>query len=104
MFKQSCDYVLLTPQKTLDYTCLSSLPAARTYLLDGAQHVIGGFGKLPGDPPDIYHSYLSLATLGIMGESSVKSLDPILCLSEEAKARIEACWQGWVTNEGNGGK
>ena len=39
----------------------------RAYLLEKTQHLIaGGFGKLPGDPPDLYHAYLGLAALALI--------------------------------------
>ena len=85
---------------------LMDLGGNRRYLLEKTQHIIGGFGKTPGDPPgppnarstmhvdnadvkaDILHSYLGLAALSLMGEPGVKSLDPCLCISNEAKERL----------------
>jgi len=61
----------------------------RRFLLEKVQHRIGGFGKFPGAPPDIYHSYLALAVLGIMKEQGVKELDSALCVSIQAKNRIQ---------------
>jgi len=42
--------------------------------------IAGGFGKLPGDPPDMYHSYLGLAALALLdigyaGEEGVLARD-----------------------------
>jgi geranylgeranyl transferase type-1 subunit beta len=62
---------------------------ARRFLLDEAQHRIGGFGKQPGYPPDLYHSYLGLATLAMMKEPGLKEVDPVLCASTETKAKME---------------
>ena len=46
---------------------LVSLGPVRRYLLEKVQHlVMGGFGKLPKDPADIYHAYLGLATLALI--------------------------------------
>ena len=43
------------------------LEHVRAYLLERTQHLIaGGFGKFPGDPPDIYHAYLGLASLALI--------------------------------------
>jgi prenyltransferase beta subunit len=53
----------------------------RRYLCEKTQHnIAGGFGKLPGDPPDIYHSYLGLAALALLdvgyaGEEGVLARD-----------------------------
>jgi len=42
--------------------------------------IAGGFGKLPGDPPDMYHGYLGLAALALLdigyaGEEGVLARD-----------------------------
>ncbi|KAA8576324.1 hypothetical protein MFRU_009g02130 [Monilinia fructicola] len=62
---------------------------SRRFLLEKTQHMIGGFGKTPGDPPDIYHSYLGLAALAVLKESGIKELDSALCISLHAKKNIE---------------
>ncbi|MCJ1253144.1 hypothetical protein MMC24_000951 [Lignoscripta atroalba] len=72
--------------------------ANRRYLLDKTQHIIGGFGKVPGDPPDIMHSYLGLAALAIMKEPGLKSIDPALCISVSAREHLESL--GWRKGEG----
>jgi len=63
--------------------------SVRHFLLDQTQHRIGGFGKKPGHPPDLYHSYLGLATLAMMKEPGLKEVDPVLCASIETKEKIE---------------
>ncbi|OCL04977.1 geranylgeranyl transferas-like protein type i beta subunit [Glonium stellatum] len=63
--------------------------ALRRYLLDKAQHLVGGFGKLPGDPPDLYHSYLGLATMAMLNEQGLKSFHAALCFSNEAAQHLE---------------
>ncbi|RKF54851.1 Geranylgeranyl transferase type-1 subunit beta [Golovinomyces cichoracearum] len=62
--------------------------SARKFLREQTQHRIGGFGKCPGDPPDIYHSYLGLAALALNKEPDLKQLDPALCVSVEQKYKI----------------
>ncbi|KAI9658814.1 MAG: hypothetical protein M1831_003840 [Alyxoria varia] len=53
--------------KILDALTYVDIRHTRCYLLEKTQHLMaGGFGKLPGDPPDIYHSYLGLASLAII--------------------------------------
>jgi len=84
----------------------------RRYLLDKTQHRIGGFSKMPGDLPDIYHSYLGLAALALFGLDGddndsdgtqdvaskgarnadkfiIGGLDPTLCFSVRAKDWLE---------------
>lgn len=66
----------------------------RRYLLGKTQHtILGGFGKFPGDVPDLYHSCLGLAALGISGCPDVKEVDAGMCISKEASARITTLWQ-----------
>ena len=61
-----------------------SIPAARTFLLEKMQHLIGGFSKHPGSPPDVYHAYLGLASLATLDRAAgdLPALDEALCVSE----------------------
>ncbi|TXB95433.1 hypothetical protein FocTR4_00016844 [Fusarium oxysporum f. sp. cubense] len=61
----------------------------RRFLLEKTQHSIGGFGKQPGYPPDMYHALLGLATLATWNEPGLKELDPILTISREARSKME---------------
>ena len=70
--------------------------AVMKYLLEKTQNTItGGFGKLPGDPPDLYHSYLGLAALSLAGSDEVKTLDAAMCISVESKSRLSVIWRRW---------
>ena len=70
--------------------------AVRDYLLEKTQHpVLGGFGKFPGDLPDLYHSCLGLAALSLAGGEDVKEIDAGMCISKDAKARLKGLWQAW---------
>ena len=97
------------------------------YMLEKSQHtMLGGFGKLPGDLPDIYHSYLGLSALTLIDghkkdgyyigpdvedaeavvgrpmpraeietrasdtERTLRTLDPMLCISTGARNWIES--------------
>ncbi|KAE9381363.1 terpenoid cyclases/Protein prenyltransferase [Stipitochalara longipes BDJ] len=71
-----------------DKAQLLNMKASRRFLLEHTQHRIGGFGKAPGNPPDIYHSYLGLAALAIMKESGLKPFDSALCVTAEQKEII----------------
>jgi len=74
--------------------------AIRRYLLAKTQHpVLGGFGKFPGDLPDLYHSYLGLAALSLAGSDDIKELDGGLCMSKEARDRLPALWKSWQSND-----
>jgi geranylgeranyl transferase type-1 subunit beta len=66
------------------------------YLLDVTQHIIGGFGKAVGEPPDIYHSYLGLATVGLIGGHDLKEVDAGLCCSTDAARKIEVAREGML--------
>ncbi|GAP92061.1 putative prenyltransferase and squalene oxidase [Rosellinia necatrix] len=67
---------------------------ARRFILEKTQHVVGGFAKHPGGPPDVYHAYMGLAALATMadpdagGEPGLAPFDPRLCISADAAARI----------------
>ncbi|KAI9818222.1 MAG: hypothetical protein M1827_000847 [Pycnora praestabilis] len=80
----------------LHKTDLTDAVSHRRYLLEKSQHTIGGFSKLPGDPPDIYHSYMGLAALAVMGDPAVKAIDATLCLSVSAREFLESLdwWKG----------
>ena len=71
--------------------------------------MIGGFGKLCGDPPgkmarlssfpgflftdqrsDILHSCLGLAALATMRDPDLRTIDPMLCVSVRAREAFEA--------------
>ncbi len=70
--------------------------AVQKYLLGKTQHgILGGFGKFPGDLPDLYHSYLGLTALSIAGSTEVKKVDAGMCISEDAKARLKNVWKSW---------
>ncbi|KAI1336256.1 terpenoid cyclases/Protein prenyltransferase [Xylariaceae sp. FL0016] len=76
---------------------------ARRFILDKTQHLIGGFAKHPGGPPDIYHAYLGLAALGTMagdeGEDGIGRFDARLCVSESAARRIGKAREGFLAHE-----
>lgn len=74
----------------LGHLNLIDINSCREYLLKKTQHMIGGFGKIPGDPPDIYHSYLGLAALALYGNDGLTSFHPALCMSVRAAARFDA--------------
>lgn len=63
---------------------------SRNFLFTKTQHLIGGFSKHPGGPPDVHHGYLGLAALATLGDSSLKPFDPALCVSTETTEKIIA--------------
>lgn len=73
-----------------------SASPARRYLLEITQHRIGGFSKVAGAPPDLYHAYLGLAGLALLGESDIKEFDVGLCCSIETTAKIERARAGLI--------
>ncbi|RAL09466.1 protein geranylgeranyltransferase type I subunit CDC43 [Aspergillus homomorphus CBS 101889] len=68
------------------------------YLLDKTQHIIGGFGKGVGEPPDLLHSYFGLVALAFQGEQGLGSVDPALCISQRAVDHLHSLpwWRGNV--------
>jgi geranylgeranyl transferase type-1 subunit beta len=78
-----------------DLSPLLNIPSLHTYLAK-TQHVIGGYSKAPGAPPDVMHSYLGLAALALhssAGEDEdrldLKALHPVFVISRDAADRIE---------------
>lgn len=67
---------------------LVSRGPARRFILEKTQHIIGGFAKYAGGPPDVYHAYMGLAALANMGETGLAKFDPRLCISADAAGRI----------------
>jgi geranylgeranyl transferase type-1 subunit beta len=63
---------------------LIDVQSAKHFLLTETQHAAGGFGKNQGDPPDIFHSYMGLATLSIMGHPDLKPVHSTACISLDA--------------------
>ena len=62
---------------------------------------MGGFSKFPGDKwADLYHSYLGLAALSLASTQEeretdgVKELDAGMCVSVEARDRLNDIWSG----------
>ncbi|KAF2201841.1 geranylgeranyl transferas-like protein type i beta subunit [Delitschia confertaspora ATCC 74209] len=82
-------YWVCSPLKLLNHLELIDLEPIRRWLLEKMQHMVGGFGKHAGDPPDIYHSYLGLAVLAMFEEPGLKGFDAALCMSNDAKRHIE---------------
>ena len=80
----------------LDSLSLVNMPPSRGYILDITQHHIGGFSKAVGGPPDIYHSYLGLGALALMGEPELKAFDVGLCCSLETTRKVELARGGML--------
>lgn len=79
-----------------------SVDPSRRYLFDITQHIIGGFGKVGGAPPDIYHSYLGLAALATMGDGDLKEFDVGLCCTMETTRKIEKARDSLLRGGGSG--
>jgi geranylgeranyl transferase type-1 subunit beta len=79
---------VLTASQLLDHVSMMKMDPSRAYLLDITQHYIGGFSKTAGGPPDIFHSYLGLASLALMGKDGIKDFDVGLCCSQDITDRI----------------
>lgn len=118
LFTVRCRRLTHFASQALNQIHLIDFSANRRYLLEKTQHQIGGFGKLPGDPPgtfgssfrhqvlvldvilerfdanaprvDIMHSYLGLAALACMGEPDLKSIDPALCFSVSVREALKS--------------
>ncbi|KJZ80073.1 hypothetical protein HIM_00787 [Hirsutella minnesotensis 3608] len=78
----------------LDGRGMVSVQPSRRYILDITQHRIGGFSKSVGGPPDVFHSFLGLAALSLMGEPELKDFDVALCCSSDTRRKLELARQG----------
>lgn len=83
-------YWTCTPLQLLGHLNIVDSQPIRKWLLDKTQHAVGGFGKVTGDPPDMYHSFLGLMVLAMFGEPGLQSVDPALCLTHRAKKHLES--------------
>ncbi|KAJ4417669.1 geranylgeranyl transferase type-1 subunit beta [Gnomoniopsis sp. IMI 355080] len=82
----------------------AAVQAQRQFLLEKTQHIIGGFGKHPGSPPDVGHACLGLAALATMGDPALKKLDASLCVSVEAVKKVEKARRGLLKGAEGGEK
>ncbi|KAG2419898.1 hypothetical protein HFD88_004695 [Aspergillus terreus] len=62
----------------------------RRYLLEKTQHIVGGFGKGVGEPPDLLHSYLGMVSLAFQAEAGLASVDPTMCASHRAVEHLHS--------------
>ncbi|CEJ93743.1 hypothetical protein VHEMI09313 [[Torrubiella] hemipterigena] len=83
----------------LDRLSVVKAEPSRRYLLDITQHIIGGFSKNAGGPPDVQHSYFGLAALSILHDSSVKELDVMLCCAMDTTRKIVKARDGLIASE-----
>lgn len=83
-------YWSCAPLQLLGHLDIVDQTPIRRWLLEHTQHIVGGFGKLPGEPPDVYHSYLGLFTLAMFGEEGLEDVDAALCMSNKTKRHVES--------------
>jgi geranylgeranyl transferase type-1 subunit beta len=83
-------YWVSAPLKMLGYGHIIDQKPIRKWLLDKTQHLVGGFGKVTGDPPDMYHSFLGLMVLAMFGEPGLQDVDEALCITSRARKHLES--------------
>lgn len=68
----------------LNQTCVISLPALQSFILNCQDLVgdgIGGFADRPGDMADVFHTLFGLAGLSLTNNfTEMESIDPRFCL------------------------
>ncbi|KAJ1971833.1 geranylgeranyl transferase type-1 subunit beta [Dimargaris verticillata] len=74
--------------KILGHYDLVNADEQRQFLWATQRH-IGGFGKLPGEYPDILHSYMGLTAFALMDDPNVQALVPELNLSQSSYKRLQ---------------
>ena len=50
-------------------------------------NISGGFADRPGDMPDPFHTLFGLAGLSLLGDKSVKKINPVFCMAQEVLDR-----------------
>jgi len=83
-------YWTCTPLQILGHLDIVDPKPIRKWLLDKTQHMVGGFGKVTGDPPDMYHSFLGLIVIAMFGEPGLEAVDGSLCITHRAKKHLES--------------
>jgi len=89
---------------TLSREELISREPSRRFLLEKMQHRIGGFGKNPGSPPDVYHACFGLAILAVLGEEGLNKVDSSLAVPIETVRKIERARRGLLEAQRDDGK
>ncbi|KAE8349139.1 terpenoid cyclases/protein prenyltransferase alpha-alpha toroid [Aspergillus coremiiformis] len=79
----------------MDRLGLVDVTRNRRYLLEKTQHIVGGFGKGVGEPPDLLHSYFGLVSLAFQEEPGLECVDPALCSSYRTVQHLHSLpwWQ-----------
>jgi geranylgeranyl transferase type-1 subunit beta len=94
-------YWVSAPLKLLGYMDVLEQGPIRKWLLDKTQHMVGGFGKVTGDPPDMYHSFLGLMVLAMFDEPGLQGVDEALCITNRAKKHLESLpWRRNILDKG----
>src|SRR5690606_13920885 len=81
----------------LGHESLIDAGPSRAFILEKTQHIVGGFAKHPGGPPDPYHSYLGLAALATLGDEELGGFDAGLCVPERVVGKVEKGRQALVS-------
>lgn len=65
----------------------------RVFILATQDAETGGFTDRPGDMVDLYHTLFGLAGLSLLGESSLKPINPVFCMPQYVLDRISVTVQ-----------
>jgi geranylgeranyl transferase type-1 subunit beta len=87
------------PLQMLGYLDIVDRKPIRQWLLEKTQHMVGGFGKTTGDPPDMYHSFLGLIVIAMYGETGLQDVNASLCITQRKVAHLESLpWRKAITD------
>lgn len=70
-----------------------SADGVRRFILDSQDEEEGGIADRPGDVCDPFHTLFGLAGLSLLGDSSLQSINPVLCMPEAVLKRVGVCPQ-----------
>jgi geranylgeranyl transferase type-1 subunit beta len=60
----------------------------QAYLFACQHPIIGGLANQPGNPPDLYHTYLSLAAVSLFGLKGLQPLNPLVNVSKRTLSHL----------------
>jgi len=59
-----------------------------TFILACQDSETGGFADRPGDLPDPFHTLFGVAGLSLLGDTTVKEVNPVFCMPQYVLDRV----------------
>lgn len=65
----------------------------RKYILACQDDEEGGFADRPGDMADPFHTLFGLAGLSLLGDETLKDVNPVFCMAEDIVQKMNVSIQ-----------